>query len=96
MNFAERGAQVGLIRDIYATASRTIVWLGPARHESDIAMKILRDMEVHPSPSNILLGLLSTRNSGTLNAIHYLLVQREYWSRLWVIQEIICAKAVTV
>lgn len=92
----ERAEQVRLMTDIYAKARRTVVWLGPAEEESEIAMKTLRYMERHSSPSTILEQLLSTENARVLNALHGVLVKREYWSRLWIIQEVNCAKNVTV
>lgn len=95
-DLAERGAQVRLIKDIYANASRTVVWLGPASHESELAMKTLKDLEAHRAPAVIIRGLLSAGGARVFGAMHHLLVKREYWSRLWIVQEVVSARAITV
>lgn len=39
---AEKGQQVGLMAEIYGSASQTYVWLGPSANDSDLAMDTLR------------------------------------------------------
>jgi hypothetical protein len=39
---AEKGQQVGLMAEIYGSASQTYVWLGPSANDSDLAMKTLQ------------------------------------------------------
>jgi tetratricopeptide (TPR) repeat protein len=90
----ERSSQVRLMRDIYATANRTIVWLGEEGNGSDIAMSFLKDMEVHPSPPDLIQQTFMSCTDDLCDALLHLFTGREYWSRLWVIQEVTCAKEV--
>ena len=63
---------------IFSKAAKVVAWLGPAANDSDNAMQALATMQ------------FSDRNR---LAITYLL-QRPYWDRAWVIQEL--ARAATV
>lgn len=42
----EKMTQIKLMGDIYSLAERTVIWLGPAEDDSDVAMDVLRDLEV--------------------------------------------------
>lgn len=42
----ERNMHVIKMGDIYRKADRVIVWLGPQRDESDLALELLRKMEI--------------------------------------------------
>ena len=78
----DKSAQVQQMRDIYCSASRVIVWLGPSSF--DIARvfeskgSILRDTTFLPALNNVLVKLLSTA----------------WWTRIWVVQEVIEPKRV--
>lgn len=80
----ERSSQVQLMNRIYATAERTIVWLGPAANESDMILKKLEEGKID---MHHLLPLLY----GT-----YLLMTRSWWSRVWVLQEVALSKSVVI
>jgi hypothetical protein len=51
----ERSHQVQLMRVIYTTARRTLVWLGRATAASDLAMEFLAELEAHLSPDDVAL-----------------------------------------
>lgn len=54
-NEAERNRQVSQMNDIYETAMETILWLGPASEDSDLAFEALRGL----SASAIQFGIRS-------------------------------------
>ncbi|KAK7706651.1 hypothetical protein SLS64_007482 [Diaporthe eres] len=41
----EKMTQIKLMGDIYSLAERTVIWLGPAGNDSDVAMDAVRDLE---------------------------------------------------
>lgn len=41
----EKMTQIKLMGDIYSLAERTVIWLGPAENDSDVAMDAVRDLE---------------------------------------------------
>jgi hypothetical protein len=43
-NLQERGHQVRRMGDIYRRAERVVVWLGPAKDQSSLALKLLREL----------------------------------------------------
>jgi hypothetical protein len=67
--------------EIYSQANEVHVWLGPASSDSDAAMRYIAE------PSTW------TRNEQTPDRENslYSLFDRPYWSRLWIIQELILA-----
>lgn len=76
---AERGQQVELMRDIFQQASLTVAWIGPARDGSDEVIDQL------PFPKE-------TRTN--LGGSQELFLNRPYWYRAWIIQEICVSKEV--
>lgn len=41
----EKMTQIKLMGDIYSLAERTVIWLGPAGNDSDVAMDLVRDLK---------------------------------------------------
>lgn len=41
----EKMTQIKLMGDIYSLAERTVIWLGPAGNDSDVAMDAVQDLE---------------------------------------------------
>lgn len=60
-NMAERSKQVGRMSDIYSSADRVIVWLGPESEDSRLAMDTLIDLsrkiDVHLEDTNKFIPL---------------------------------------
>ncbi|KAL8308875.1 hypothetical protein RB593_006944 [Gaeumannomyces tritici] len=83
---AEKSHQITLMRDVYAGAVDTCVWLGPAAEDSDVAMAAVGDLHerrVYALPD----GALSEAQVAAINALQ----GREWWSRIWVLQgECVC------
>ncbi|KAI1488611.1 heterokaryon incompatibility protein-domain-containing protein [Biscogniauxia mediterranea] len=120
----EKSAQIAQIAEIYGTAARTLVWLGPAAEGSDDAMDVLRrigeeqlslnSLVAHWTPQvghQVWRGIMSKGFSepppevrgeapsasthtdfkaqlDTVQPALRSLMEREYWSRLWSIEEI--------
>lgn len=82
----ERNHQVTQMGMIYTMAERVVVWLGPSNAEASLAMKWLG--KVHNE------GVENIDTEG-LKAIKSLCF-RDYWSRLWIIQEVILAPEIWI
>jgi hypothetical protein len=98
----ERSQQVSLMQHIYEFASEVVIWLGIADHDSDLAMTTLGQISVELEPTSTQppleeLTLLSTSCALTapngvakpeVSAAVNRLFKRPYFSRVWIIQEV--------
>ena len=92
LNIHERSHQVAQMAQIYQEATRVVVWLGAPDSSSAIAFELLSSPSKWTAfiqPSNDLEVL--SRENRQLSALHSLL-SREYWKRLWIIQEFLMAQ----
>lgn len=90
----ERNHQVSLMELIYKKADSVIVWLGVSSETSDLAMNYISTIHLKPLvPERSGFIEIWTREEG--KAIMELCYRR-YWSRIWIIQEIVLAKDITV
>lgn len=82
----ERNRQVFLMSRIFSTAKHVLVWLGEARGRSDFAMDRLKDLaggqEFAIREKELLRDLILTT-----------LIDREWWGRLWIVQEAVLARS---
>jgi Heterokaryon incompatibility protein (HET) len=96
----ERNHQVNQMGKIYESATNVVVWLGLLDSTSSLAVKFLLETGVG--------NLADTRynmfcqgdtrtfiEEDTLEAIS-VLCRRRYWFRLWIIQEIILARSISL
>lgn len=94
----ERGHQVSLMGLIYSEAVEVIVWLGIEKDDSTLALKtISRGARIYRDASNpSRADATPMKNTVTQRKVAALvaLTKREYWTRIWIIQEIIKAKSV--
>ncbi|CBY00400.1 hypothetical protein IAQ61_011332 [Plenodomus lingam] len=74
----ERSHQVSLMRDIYTSAESVIVWLGLAKGHDELAFLLTRYPQLL-KVEEMLAGLVS-------------LLNKPYWSRVWVVQEVVLAR----
>ncbi|KAI1430263.1 heterokaryon incompatibility protein-domain-containing protein [Xylaria sp. FL1777] len=97
---AERNHQLGLMADIYAKASRVVVYLGEGDEYSDAAMDVIASILDPPdyksTPSSdynetTLINILSTASDKCVAS----LFRRPWFSRIWVLQEIANAQSAT-
>ncbi|KAK0701314.1 heterokaryon incompatibility protein-domain-containing protein, partial [Lasiosphaeris hirsuta] len=93
----EKSAQVMMMGDIYSRAIRTVIWLGPAEYTSDIALAFIRKTfdDLIQSPG-IMRDLLEGIDNDEQRGSVALLPQREWWTRIWIIQELCLSKEAIV
>ncbi|KAI5855073.1 heterokaryon incompatibility protein-domain-containing protein [Durotheca rogersii] len=77
----ERSDQVRQMKKVYGKAKVVAVWLGPAGQDSDVAMRSLPDVEqvIAEDKRQVLVAMAN-------------LFQRDYWYRLWTVQEVAYAE----
>lgn len=83
----ERNQQVSFMGDIYSRAAFVMAWLGSPEAESELAMDIIRQ--------HMTMVAMQLMEEGWKAAVKALL-QRPYWSRLWVAQEFLLAKDILI
>lgn len=107
LNFSEQTSQVSLMKGIFGSAKFVAVWLGDDDGDADKGFDLMRtiarcsrdDLD-KISPENIgrdeLTCILGPCGGAAYwNAIAKLF-RRRYFSRVWIIQEVILARAITV
>jgi hypothetical protein len=95
-NRDERAQQVQLMTGIYSTAESVAIWLGAEADDSALAIDLLRAVaDQADSPENVS-RLISSRVGKPDLAAVVSLFERDYWRRLWVVQEIFNARSITV
>ncbi|KAE9378955.1 HET-domain-containing protein, partial [Stipitochalara longipes BDJ] len=89
----ERNEQVSRMGTLYNQAEEVLVWLGPEKDDSDAAVSAIKCSVV---PSSRLLSVDVPSPSGSISSIEirsvYDLLHREYWRRVWIIQEVFKAR----
>jgi hypothetical protein len=93
-NIKERGDQVAKMRQIYEECARVIVYLGP-----DVALPAQgqfpprrRLEELNQHLRHLHKSSSSNANTGQLDVAMRTLLQRRYFSRVWVIQELVTSQ----
>ncbi|CAG8982897.1 hypothetical protein HYALB_00002914 [Hymenoscyphus albidus] len=76
----ERNEQVSMMGRIYGSAESVIIWLGVAKDDSDIIMDILGENH----DPQLMHRLSHEEKKDALS----LWLQRPYWNRIWIVQEI--------
>ncbi|KAK8096028.1 heterokaryon incompatibility protein-domain-containing protein [Apiospora kogelbergensis] len=85
----EKSKQVQLMTSIYSSAKTVAIWLGPQADGSHNAVRCLQDMaDKADSPGEISKLIRSSHESGGLAGVVSLFA-RNYWQRLWVVQEVL-------
>jgi hypothetical protein len=85
----EKTIQIGLMQNIYQSATRVTVWLGDPMPFSDRGLDAL-DVIFHVDFEVPLFSAYYTRGKSRLGLLY--LMQRSWWQRMWVIQEIVFAR----
>jgi Heterokaryon incompatibility protein (HET) len=88
-SITERNHQVMLMSEIYKGATETIIWLGVENGDVDKAMDFLKSLS---SP----VALTSPNMSAVPCRPLKMLFMRPYWTRLWIIQEIMLSRQILV
>jgi hypothetical protein len=71
------------------------IWLGPEEDDSARATDLLRDIADQAESPERVLSLMLSRVQSDLIAV-VALFERDYWRRLWVVQEIYNARSIAV
>lgn len=105
-NTEERNHQVQLMAEIYSKATEVLIWLGPAQDSDDWAIdyianpqyngyienalyqKYTRQSLMNSMPQEALMPPPEPLFSGICSFI-----EKPYWKRLWVVQEVFIAKS---
>jgi hypothetical protein len=93
-DIGERNHQVGMMRQIYVSAADVYIWLGPGSDDSDIAMEYISKKSSRKLKAKGLgfRPVWSEREGQALVE----LCERPYWRRMWIIQEVVNARHITV
>jgi hypothetical protein len=95
-NKGERSRQVQLMTGIYSRAESVAMWLGAEENDSNLATDLLCSIaDQAKSPEKVSKLISSKVGKVELTAI-VSLFERDYWRRLWVVQEIFNARSITV
>ncbi|CAK7229387.1 hypothetical protein SCUCBS95973_007205 [Sporothrix curviconia] len=91
-------AQVQMMKKIYSAASSVAIWLGMDFADSELALALIKKLSDNTSARNegILQQLVKSRDHQPAFTALVSLFEREYWRRLWVVQEVLNARHVTV
>lgn len=95
-NFAERTQQVQLMTKIYSKAESVAVWLGPEADGSRAAAGFLEDVCHRSESPHRVTKLLGSKDREAGLAAAVSLFERDYWKRLWVVQEVFNARDIVV
>ncbi|KAE9365758.1 hypothetical protein N431DRAFT_429984 [Stipitochalara longipes BDJ] len=95
-NTNERTQQVRLMTNIYSAAESVAVWLGPEDDDSELAMDLLRKVASEADNQEKISRLISSPTAQRELGAVVSLFERDYWRRLWVVQEIFNATSITV
>jgi hypothetical protein len=76
---------------IYENASSVLMWLGPKKDASNTAIRFLVDYGNGIAEGTLRLDLLQP--SFDIQASLIRLITRQYWSRVWIMQEVIVSRA---
>lgn len=85
-NTDERNHQVKLMSQIYSDASAVWFWLGASGKNSEVAMRYLVQAGEPPCHFPSVDEVSALRG----------LCSRSYWSRLWIVQEILLARSLVI
>ena len=88
----ERTQQVDMMAYIYANAERVLVWLGPEYRDSGQAIQALARGEKYWQAERRLLNVWGKPTGDKIAS----LCSRQYWTRLWIFQELMLAKEIIV
>lgn len=90
----ERNQQVRMMRDIYSQASHVLIWLGLGDPHSDYLFdKACNEEFIQDIESALATARLPNREQLRVTAVVARnLVRRPWWTRVWVVQELVLAR----
>lgn len=89
---SEKADQVRLMTQIYQQARSVAIWLGPRSQDSDLGMELIDKVSRGAKiPREISIRTPAPFSEQSFAAV-VALFEREYWHRLWVVQEVFNAR----
>ncbi|KAF2468420.1 uncharacterized protein BDR25DRAFT_304884 [Lindgomyces ingoldianus] len=95
-NRDERTQQVQMMTRIYSKADSVAIWLGPEADDSNLAAALLEEVASRADSVKDVKSLISAGVGKPDFAAVVSLFERDYWRRLWVVQEVFNAKDIVV
>jgi hypothetical protein len=95
-NTEERNLQVQAMTRIYQKAVEVAIWLGPEADNSNMALELLRNLCRHRNSETRIRTLIESLDLAPSFQALVALFDRDYWGRLWVVQEVINGNNITV
>jgi hypothetical protein len=104
-NLAERSSQVTIMRDIYSNAERVIAWLGTSQANIKncfLFVKVLAKVvsENHGINNEVVSNWIASQTSPLFRSCFWMaladFLNRPYWTRAWIVQEIALSKETIV
>jgi Heterokaryon incompatibility protein (HET) len=92
----ERGVQVRKMTSIYRDAHNVAVWLGPEAQGSGDAVALMHDALLAREDRSAMLAIIASPEREQQFRALVKLFERDYWQRLWCVQEVANAKKVMV
>lgn len=93
-NISERNDQIAKMRIIFQKAQSVPIWIGKEKDNSSLAIQLAKKLNAG-SRNQVIAMLHDPSIQDQLMAL-IILFRRQYWWRIWVIQEVACAKYATV
>ncbi len=96
----ERNHQIKLMAEIYSNANVVLVWLQSANEDADVgtAFDFVRTAVAHDTTDRSVFNYIQAHfrtSRSTWNAVKRL-CQLRYWTRKWIIQELVMARSVVL
>ncbi|XXG96682.1 hypothetical protein Hte_002972 [Hypoxylon texense] len=96
-NKTELSQQVGMMAIIYGQAESVAVWLGPESDDSELAIQLIREIPQHDDDgaNDAIVDMIAADEWKPHFSALVRLFERDFWRRLWIVQEILNARSVT-
>lgn len=103
-NNDEKSSQVRLMGQLYTQAREVLVWLGPKKQDTHLAIDMIKKWSTFELPTGIDAPIATakkfTEESASFDpkvwAALYDILEREWWSRIWTYQESVLAHTPTL
>ncbi|KAL2073871.1 hypothetical protein VTL71DRAFT_11197 [Oculimacula yallundae] len=92
----ERNGQVGKMRNIYENAEEVVAWLGPSYDDSDMALQFVWKIYQHEHDIEWIARIFNDPKTKTSVLALSGLLNRKYWARMWIVQELVVARRVII
>ena len=100
-NVLERGGQVSIMSKIFRHATKVLVWLGEAADDSDLLFELMAQVEGRLDRLDSLITVwaqagidISRFTKQKLQSAFLAISRRPYWTRLWIIQDMLSASSI--